>query len=102
MPVEPVRGARKRSGHDDEARRMFQMERWLDAMCAEIGSDRAIVDAHRDELLNLVSTVAHGPSRPAAPMTAFIIGWAAASTGEDVSGLVARAEALAARWQADR
>ncbi len=69
---------------------MAQMERWLDALCAEIGGDRAIVDAHRDEILRLISTVAHGPSRPGAPMTGFVLGWAAATTGGDISELAAR------------
>ena len=37
--------------------------------------------------------------RPGAPMTAFVLGWAAATTGEDVSELAARAEALATTWE---
>lgn len=82
----------------DEATKMAIMAKWLDAVAEEIDADSAPVTAHRDELLDLVSTIAHGPSRPGAPMTLFLLGMRAAQ-GEDVSELVAKVEALAGRYK---
>lgn len=82
----------------DEATKMAIMAKWLDAVAEEIDADSAPVTAHRDELLDLVSTIAHGPSRPGAPMTLFLLGMRAAQ-GENVSELVAKVEALAGRYE---
>lgn len=82
----------------DEATKMAIMAKWLDAVAEEIDADSAPVTAHRDELLDLVSTIAHGPSRPGAPMTLFLLGMRAGQ-GEDVSELVAKVEALAGRYE---
>ena len=68
----------------DESEKMAAMNRWLDAVCAELDVDRAILDANSAALLALISDVAHGPSRPGAPVTAFLVGLAAARAGGDV------------------
>jgi hypothetical protein len=56
-------------------------------------------------MLRLISEVAHGPSRPGAPLTAFVVGLAAARAAgdpeEQAAAVVARVEAvsaLVARW----
>lgn len=82
----------------DEATKMAIMAKWLDAVAEEIDADSAPLTAHRDELLDLVSMIAHGPSRPGAPMTLFLLGMRAGQ-GEDVSELVAKVEALAGRYE---
>lgn len=87
----------------DETEKMAAMDRWLDAVCAELDVDRGILDASSAGLLRLISDVAHGPSRPGAPLTAFLVGLAAARTDEPVAALtdgVERLSALSAGWDA--
>jgi len=62
--------------------RMAQMRQWLASVCAELGLDPALLDGVTDELLDLIRDVAHGPSRPGAPLTAFLVGLAAAGGGQ--------------------
>ena len=61
---------------------MAQMRPWLASVCAELGLDPALLDGVTDELLDLIRDVAHGPSRPGAPLTAFLVGLAAAGGGQ--------------------
>lgn len=63
----------------DETEKMAAMNRWLDAVCAELEVDRSVMDTNSTALLRLISDVAHGPSRPGAPLTAFLVGLAGAS-----------------------
>src|SRR5690606_40970066 len=58
----------------DDDDRMAEMRRWLTAVCTELGLDPAVLDETTDELLDLVRDVAHGPTRPGAPLTAFLVG----------------------------
>jgi hypothetical protein len=67
----------------DEDDTMAVMNAWLDAVCAELGVDRAVTAASTPGLLDLIRNVAHGPSRPGAPMTAFLVGLASATTSDD-------------------
>ena len=64
-----------------EADRIDRMYEWLGVVCEEFDIDRALLDAVVPQLLDLTRDVAHGPSRPAAPMTAFLLG-IMASRGE--------------------
>ena len=55
-------------------------------------------------LLDLARDAAHGVARPAAPLTSFLVGYAAANAGgteEDVREAVRKATALAQRWAAE-
>lgn len=72
---------------DDAARRMSD---WLDRACVELGVDREAVREVTPMLLDLVRDVAHARSRPAAPLTAFLVGVAAASTDGSPEELAAR------------
>ncbi|GAA1644035.1 hypothetical protein GCM10009790_26770 [Georgenia ruanii] len=87
----------------DEAEKMAAMNRWLDAVCAELDVDRAVLDANSSALLALISDVAHGPSRPGAPVTAFLVGLAAARAGGDVAAAagdrIAQVRRLVAAWE---
>ncbi|WP_327678993.1 DUF6457 domain-containing protein [Kitasatospora sp. NBC_00458] len=80
------------------------MERTLDDWIAEVRTELDIdldVDVHG--LLDLARVVAHGVARPAAPLTAFLIGYAAAQRGggrEAVAEASRRTAALAERWAA--
>lgn len=83
----------------DEERKMVQMNRWLDRACAELGVDRKVLDANTGALLRLVGEVAHGPSRPGAPLTAFVVGLAAGMADRTAEG---QAVAVAERVDAVR
>jgi len=67
----------------DEADTMAIMDRWLAEVCAELGVDPSVLDANKVALLGLIKSVAHGPSRPGAPMTAFLIGLASGAAAAD-------------------
>ncbi len=85
--------------HDDNPEKMARMHAWLDQVAADSGVEPELVADNEDALLHLISTVAHGPSRPGAPLTAFIVG-VAVGRGADPAPLIARIDAAAA--QADR
>jgi Domain of unknown function (DUF6457) len=54
------------------------LSEWVDAVCQELGLEDAVDNASTvDMVLDLTSDVAHGVSRPGAPVTAFLIGLAA-------------------------
>ncbi|GAA2140554.1 hypothetical protein GCM10009844_10270 [Nocardioides koreensis] len=71
---------------------------WIDELC-----DVLDIDAEIDEglVLDLARTVAHTVERPAAPVTAYLLGLAAGSAGagpEKVEALAAKAQVLAEGW----
>lgn len=82
------------------------MERTLDDWIAEVRAELDIdLDVDVRGLLDLARVVAHGVDRPAAPLTTFLIGYAAAARGggpEAVAEAARQAEALAERWAAAR
>jgi len=75
--------------------RMNVLNEWTTLACQELGIDPARVD--RDLILDLTKEVAHGVARPAAPLTAYLLGLAegAGTAPEDA---VARLTALANNW----
>lgn len=81
----------------DSPEKMHEMEHWLAEVNDELDLDPALIAEHKDSLLHLIGVIAHGPSRPGAPLSAFLIGYAAAS-GSDVEELVAAVEARANAW----
>lgn len=80
---------------DLEEARMHVLNEWTALACKELGIDPADVD--RDLILDLTKEVAHGVARPAAPLTAYLLGLAqgAGTAPEDA---VARLTALAKNW----
>lgn len=80
--------------------RMVQMHEWLREVCAELGVDPAVVEGTDEQLLALVGRVAHGPTRPGAPLTAFLVGLSAGAAGREldtattVRDVTERAEAV--------
>ena len=90
-----------------EVDRMAVMDRWLGEVCTELGLDRSVLDASTIELLALIKSVAHGPSRPGAPMTAFLIGLASGAAASDprsqavaVADRIVTVTRLVDRWPA--
>jgi hypothetical protein len=79
-----------------------ELNRWLLAVCDELGIDPGAIDI--DVVLDLARDVAHGVGRPAVPLTNVLVGVAVASgTGDraELDRVVARVGALATRWAAD-
>lgn len=60
---------------------MGTLEQWVALAGDALGLDPAAVDI--TELLDLTRDVAHGVARPAAPLTAFLVGLAAGRAGGD-------------------
>lgn len=76
------------------------LDDWVAALSAELGLE---LDVDVRLLLDLARDAAHAVDRPAAPLTTFLVGYAAAVRGgapDQVAELAARASALAARWPA--
>jgi Domain of unknown function (DUF6457) len=71
------------------------LERWTEAVCAELGIDPALADTKA--VLDLARDVAHGVARPAAPLTAYLLG-VAVGRGQPVADAAARLRDLAGAW----
>ncbi|MGY1451997.1 NTP transferase domain-containing protein [Streptomyces sp. SS8] len=74
------------------------LNEWMTAAKTELGID---LDVDTTALLDLARDAAHGVARPAAPLTTFLVGYAAARAGgspEDVAGAARKAAELARRW----
>ncbi|MQA61347.1 MAG: molybdopterin-guanine dinucleotide biosynthesis protein MobA [Actinophytocola sp.] len=54
------------------------MKKWIEEAKAELGVE---LDVDVTELLGMTKAVAHNVARPAAPLTAFLVGYAAAQAG---------------------
>ncbi|OEV14176.1 NTP transferase domain-containing protein [Streptomyces nanshensis] len=90
---EDVAAARARIREHDTV-----LDEWMAAAKAELGVD---LDVDTAVLLDLARDAAHGVARPAAPLTTFLVGYAAAQRGgspEQVAEAAAKAARLAARW----
>ncbi|MEV0602460.1 NTP transferase domain-containing protein [Streptomyces sp. NPDC050315] len=74
------------------------LDEWITAVKAELGIE---LDVDTADLLDLARDAAHGVARPAAPLTTFLVGYAAAQQGLDVAEVSRRAAALANRWAAE-
>ncbi|MFH8771173.1 NTP transferase domain-containing protein [Streptomyces sp. NPDC017958] len=74
------------------------LDEWISAVKDELGID---LDVDTGALLDLARDAAHGVARPAAPLTTFLVGYAAAQGGggpEAVAEAARKAVALALRW----
>ncbi|MFK4107279.1 DUF6457 domain-containing protein [Streptomyces sp. NPDC002176] len=78
------------------------MHEWIAAAKAELGID---LDVDVAGLLDMTKVVAHEVARPAAPLTSFLVGYAAALQGggaDAVSEANRRVTELAEQWAAER
>ncbi|MFF3979359.1 NTP transferase domain-containing protein [Streptomyces sp. NPDC001828] len=77
------------------------LDEWITAVKDELGIE---LDVDTRVLLDLARDAAHGVARPAAPLTTFLVGYAAAQaggSGKDVAESAHKAAALALRWAAE-
>jgi hypothetical protein len=72
------------------------LDRWTQAVCAELGLTPADIPARL--VLDVARDVAHQVERPAAPLTAFMLGMAAGK-GQPVDDAARRLQELAAGWE---
>jgi hypothetical protein len=72
------------------------LDRWTEAACAELGIDSSQVTART--VLDLARDVAHQVERPAAPLTAFLLGLAVGA-GAPLDDAARTLTDLAARWE---
>jgi hypothetical protein len=71
------------------------LERWTETACAELGIDPSSADT--TAVLDLARDVAHGVARPAAPLTAYLLG-VAVGRGRPMAESAARLRELATAW----
>jgi hypothetical protein len=76
-----------------------ELDAWIEDVVVALDLDPAAVD--RDLLLDLARDAAHGVTRPAAPLTTFLVGLAAGAHGADRSA-VERAVSTVHRLLAER
>jgi hypothetical protein len=74
---------------------MTTLDDWTAAACAELGIDPAVVDVR--QILDLARDAAHQVDRPAAPVTAFLLGLAVGG-GMPADQAAVRLSALAEAW----
>jgi hypothetical protein len=74
---------------------MTTLEKWTEAACDELGIEAALVDVR--QVLDLARVAAHQVERPAAPLTAYLLGLAVGA-GQSAGQAAVRLTALAAGW----
>lgn len=77
------------------------LNEWITAVKNELGID---LEVDTRVLLDVARDVAHGVARPAAPLTTFLVGYAAAQgkgDAESIAEASAKVAALAIRWEAE-
>ncbi|MGH3929134.1 MAG: DUF6457 domain-containing protein [Pseudonocardiaceae bacterium] len=81
---------------------MNTLEQWVDAVCRELDiTDAVAPTAMQTRILDISRDVAHTVARPAAPLTAYLIGLAAGRTGDPeaaADALTSRIRLLTQRW----
>ncbi|MFJ8298516.1 NTP transferase domain-containing protein [Streptomyces sp. NPDC094447] len=76
------------------------LDEWITAVKDELGIE---LDVDTGVLLDLARDAAHGVARPAAPLTTFLVGYAADGGGpEAVAEAARKAAALAQRWATEQ
>jgi len=75
---------------------MSTLDDWTHTLCAELALD--LDDAVTRTVLDLARVVAHQVDRPAAPLTAYILG-AAVGGGQPLADTAGRIRQLAENWQ---
>ena len=76
---------------------MSTLEDWTEALCAELGLDPA--EATQKTVLDLARVVAHTVDRPAAPLSAYLLGLAVGG-GAPLAETAAKLQQLARGWPA--
>ena len=89
------RGWRARQAEGEAEAPVTTMQRWLEAACSELGIDPGTADTRT--ILDLARDVAHQVDRPAAPLTAYLLG-VAVGRGQPLGATAERLTALASDW----
>ena len=74
------------------------LKQWTEALAAQLG---VALEVDERLLLEVARDAAHSVARPAAPLTTFLVGYAAALSGGDAEAVArasATAQRLAAAW----
>jgi hypothetical protein len=66
------------------------LDAWVDELCEALGLPAQLA-THRDLILDVARDAAHGVARPAAPLTTFLVGYAAGMAGNADEGVTAAA-----------
>jgi len=74
---------------------MTTLDNWTAAACEKLGIEIALVDIR--QVLELARVAAHQVERPAAPLTAYLLGLAG-GTGQPADQTAAQLRVLAAGW----
>lgn len=77
---------------------LVNLHDWIDELCDVLDLD---IEVDEGLLLDLASTAAHNVARPAAPISTFLLGYAAGAADADldaVEKLAGRVQALAEGW----
>lgn len=77
------------------------LDRWVAALSAELSVELEDLDVQA--LLDVARDAAHSVVRPAAPLSTFLVGYAAgkrAAAGNDIADECAKASGLANAWPA--
>ena len=77
---------------------MSTLDDWSAALCAELGLDTA--QESQKTVLNLARVVAHAVDRPAAPLTAYLLGMAV-GRGAPLEETAEKVQNMARAWPAD-
>lgn len=64
---------------------MSTLDDWIESLAAQLGVDPRVVD--RTLILDLARDAAHQVARPAAPLTTFLVGYAAGLRGGGTDAL---------------
>lgn len=85
---------------------MNTLEEWVGAVCRELDiADAVQQSAMQPRVLDISRDVAHDVARPAAPLTAYLIGLAAGRCADPEAAageLTERVRLLARRWAAEQ
>lgn len=75
---------------------MSPLDRWTEVVCLEFGLSPESVDVRA--ILDMARDVAHGVDRPAAPLTAYLLGLAVGQ-GHPLTASAARISEIASGWE---
>jgi hypothetical protein len=80
---------------------MSTLDDWTAAVVAELGIADLVDGRTRDLVLDMTKDVAHGVARPAAPLTAYLMGLAAGRAGstDEAAAYAARISEMALAWE---
>ena len=80
---------------------MSTLDDWTATVVAELGIADLVDGSTRDLVLDMTKDVAHGVARPAAPLTAYLMGLAVGRAGsaDEATAYAARISEMALAWE---